>query len=150
MGIALPSWLIEGKNNIWVLGFYAVLIGGVLPGMVGRWWFGSRGKTKDGIEAKTAENFWKGIEEASGIRDIVKVFGSASKFESQTKHAGDLSKVEVEIEKRVGGEWKEMSKAIAGDEQAQRTLALLYAHFLRLDLGSKALERGEHPVGPAN
>ncbi|KAF8554965.1 translocation protein sec63 [Imleria badia] len=141
MGIALPSWIVEGKNNIWVLGFYAVLIGGLLPGMVGRWWFGSRGKTKDGIEAKTAENFWKGIEEASGIRDIVKVFGSSFKYESQTKHAGDLSKVEEEIAKRVGDEWKEMSKAVAGDEKAQRALALLYAHFLRLDLGSKALER---------
>lgn len=147
MGIALPSWIVEGKNNIWVLGIYAVLIGGLLPGMVGRWWFGSRGMTKDGIEARTAETFWKGIEEASGIDDIVKTFGSAFKYESQTKNAGDLSKIEGEIEKRVGDEWKKMSKAVAGDDEAQRILALLYAHFLRLDLGSKALERGEHPVG---
>lgn len=146
MGIALPSWIVEGKNNIWVLGFYAVLIGGLLPGMVGRWWFGSRGKTKDGIETKTAEGFWKGVEEASGISDIVKVVGSAFKYESQTKSAGDLGKVEEKIEKRVGDEWKEMSKTVANDEKAQRALALLYAHFLRLDLGSKALEQGGYSL----
>ncbi|KAG8218226.1 translocation protein sec63 [Butyriboletus roseoflavus] len=141
MGIALPSWIVEGKNNIWVLGIYAVLIGGLLPGMVGRWWFGSRGKTKDGIEAKTAEGFWKGVEEGSGLGDIVKVVASAFRYESWTKNAGDLSKVEADIEKRVGDEWKQMNRAVADDEKAQRALALLYAHFLRLDLGSKALEQ---------
>ena len=150
MGIALPSWIVEGKNNIWVLGVYAVLIGGLLPAMVGRWWFGSRGTTKDGIEARTAEGFWKGIEETSGISDIVKVAGSAFRHESQAKNAGDLSKVEKEIERRAGDEWKEMSKAVAGDEKARRALALLYAHFLRLDLGSKALERGRHPIALAS
>ncbi|KAG6374905.1 translocation protein sec63 [Boletus reticuloceps] len=141
MGIALPSWIIEGKNNIWVLGFYAVVFGGLLPGMVGRWWFGSKGKTKDGIEAETAEGFWKGVEEASGISDVVKVFGGAFKYETQTKKAGDLSKMEEEIAKRAGDAWKEMTKAVGSDEKAQRASALLYAHFLRLELGSKALER---------
>ncbi|KAI9572465.1 translocation protein sec63 [Boletus coccyginus] len=141
MGIALPSWIIEGKNNIWVLGLYAVLIGGLLPSMIGRWWFGSRGTTKDGIEARTAEGFWMGIEEASGISDIVKVVGNALGYESQAKNAGDLNKVEVEIEKRISDEWKEMNKVVVGDEKARRALTLLYAYFLRLDLGSKALER---------
>jgi hypothetical protein len=36
MGIALPQWIIEGKNNIWVLGLYGVLFGGVLPVLVVR------------------------------------------------------------------------------------------------------------------
>jgi translocation protein SEC63 len=41
MGIALPQWIIEGKNNIWVLGLYGVLFGGVLPVFVVRF-FGCR------------------------------------------------------------------------------------------------------------
>ena len=36
MGIALPHWIIEGKNNIWVLGFYALMFGAALPLMVVR------------------------------------------------------------------------------------------------------------------
>ncbi|KAF9224450.1 translocation protein sec63 [Gyrodon lividus] len=144
MGIALPSWIIEGKNNIWVLGFYGLLIGAVLPGMVGRWWFGSRGKTKEGIESRTAEGFWKGIEEGSEIGDVINVLGSAFRYEAQGKSAGDLSMVEEVIETRVGGEWKVMKKAVVsgdGEEKAKRALTLLYAHFLRLDLGSKVLEQ---------
>ncbi|KAF8837100.1 translocation protein sec63 [Paxillus ammoniavirescens] len=141
MGIALPSWIIEGKNTIWVLGLYGLLIGAVLPGMVGRWWFGSRGKTKEGVEARTAEGFWKGVEEGSGIGDVIHVFGSAFKYEARDKTAGDLSRVEEEIAKR-GGEW--MKKNVVGgdgEEKVKRALTLLYAHFLRLDLGSKALEQ---------
>jgi len=34
MGIALPKWIIEGKNNIWVLGVYGILFGGALPTLV--------------------------------------------------------------------------------------------------------------------
>lgn len=34
MGIALPKWIIEGKNNIWVLGAYGILFGGALPTLV--------------------------------------------------------------------------------------------------------------------
>ncbi|KIK95455.1 hypothetical protein PAXRUDRAFT_140659 [Paxillus rubicundulus Ve08.2h10] len=141
MGIALPSWIIEGKNTIWVLGLYGLLIGAVLPGMVGRWWFGSRGKTKEGVESRTAEGFWKGVEEGSDIGDVIHVFGSAFKYEALDKAAGDLSRVEGEIAKR-GREW--MKKDVVGgdgEEKVKRAMTLLYAHFLRLDLGSKALEQ---------
>ncbi|KIJ61032.1 hypothetical protein HYDPIDRAFT_138376 [Hydnomerulius pinastri MD-312] len=144
MGIALPSWIIEGKNSIWVLGFYGLLIGGVLPAMVGRWWFGSSRKTKEGVQPRTAEGFWKGVEEYSGVNDVIKVFGRAFKHEAKSKNGGNLSRVEEEIEKKVGGEWKELKKSVGGgegEEQARRALTLLYAHFLRLDLGSKALEQ---------
>lgn len=34
MGIALPQWIVERKNNIWVLGVYGLLFGGALPALV--------------------------------------------------------------------------------------------------------------------
>lgn len=34
MGIALPKWIVEGKNNIWVLGVYGVIFGVALPYLV--------------------------------------------------------------------------------------------------------------------
>ena len=36
MGIALPKWIVESQNNIWVLGFYGLLFGGALPAVVVR------------------------------------------------------------------------------------------------------------------
>jgi len=142
MGIAIPSWIVESKNNIWVLGFYGLLVGGVLPSMVGRWWFGNRGRTKDGVSARTAEGFWKGLTEASGLNEVGKVFVSAFKHEKSSKVGGDLRNVEKEIEKRTGKEWPELKRSFVGDEKSTRALVLLYAHFLRLDLGSKTLQQG--------
>lgn len=34
MGIALPKWIVESGNNIWVLGVYGAIFGGALPAMV--------------------------------------------------------------------------------------------------------------------
>lgn len=36
MGIALPKWIVEGKNNIWVLGVYGIIFGVALPSLVVR------------------------------------------------------------------------------------------------------------------
>lgn len=36
VGLALPAWIIDSHNNIWVLGFYGVLFGGFLPYFVVR------------------------------------------------------------------------------------------------------------------
>lgn len=142
MGIAIPSWIVESKNNIWVLGLYGLLVGGVLPSMVGRWWFGNRGRTKDGVSAKTAESFWKGLTEASGLNEVGKVLVNAFKYEKGSKVGGDLRNVEKEIEKRTGKEWSELKMTFEGDEKSTRALVLLYAHFLRLELGSTPLQQG--------
>ena len=34
MGIALPRWIVEAQNNIWVLGVYGLLFGISLPMLV--------------------------------------------------------------------------------------------------------------------
>jgi hypothetical protein len=36
MGIALPKWIVEGKNRIWVLAVYGLVFGGALPALVVR------------------------------------------------------------------------------------------------------------------
>ena len=33
-GLALPKWVVDAHNNIWVLGAYALVIGGLLPYLV--------------------------------------------------------------------------------------------------------------------
>jgi translocation protein SEC63 len=36
MGIALPTWIVEAHNNIWVLGAYGIIFGVGLPFLVVR------------------------------------------------------------------------------------------------------------------
>lgn len=40
-GIALPSWIVDKENSIWVLGLYALVFMIALPTSVGFWWYRS-------------------------------------------------------------------------------------------------------------
>ncbi|KAG8899569.1 secretory subunit [Tulasnella sp. 403] len=71
MGLALPTWVVASQNNIWILGCYGLLFAGLLPVFVGRWWFGSRKYTKDGVLADTAQMLFKNIQEETTTRELI-------------------------------------------------------------------------------
>ncbi|KAJ6581236.1 Sec63 Brl domain-containing protein [Mycena capillaripes] len=135
MGIALPVWIVAGQNNIWVLGVYAIAVGGVLPVLVGRWWFGNRQKTKDGIHALSAAAFFKTLTEESTEADVVRVLAAAYPFETVPSVKESTDTLEAEVRSAVGpAVWS----GIAGeDARRRRAMVLLYAHLLRLDVGRK-------------
>lgn len=56
-GIALPKFLVDGKSSPLLVALYIVLIGGVLPYVVGSWWNKAKNVTKRGIYSDTAEEF---------------------------------------------------------------------------------------------
>ncbi|KAA8900074.1 hypothetical protein TRICI_006247 [Trichomonascus ciferrii] len=58
-GIALPTFLVEGKGSPIVVSLYAFFVGIVLPWVVGSWWTGARMYTKAGIHQKTAAVFFE-------------------------------------------------------------------------------------------
>ncbi|KIK17816.1 hypothetical protein PISMIDRAFT_14791 [Pisolithus microcarpus 441] len=66
------------------------------------------------------------------------MYVSTFRHERPVKTGGDLRKVEGEIEKRLGKDWSELESSLV-DGASSRALVLLYAHFLQLELDSKAL-----------
>lgn len=48
-GIALPSWIVEKENSVWVLGLYALVFMVALPTVVGMWWYRSIRYTGDQV-----------------------------------------------------------------------------------------------------
>jgi translocation protein SEC63 len=147
MGIALPKWIIEGKNNIWVLGAYGLMFGGALPALVGRWWFGNRQKTKDGIHAESAAAFFKTVKEESSVEEVVGALGKAYKWEiAAAQPNAKLDKLEKTIKSQLGARWIDVRKLIVDydgelHESRRRALVLLYAHLLRLDLHDAGLKK---------
>ncbi|ETW84592.1 molecular chaperone, DnaJ superfamily [Heterobasidion irregulare TC 32-1] len=145
MGIALPRWIVEAQNNIWVLGVYGLLFGVSLPMLVGRWWFGSRQKTKDGIHAQTASRFFKSLTEASGIEDIVGALGKAVEFERPGKPSGvaELEELEKAIEAAIGQKWRDVRALVKSESKdgRWRALVLIHAYLLRLDVKDSALKK---------
>lgn len=163
MGIALPQWIIEGKNNIWVLGVYGIIFGGALPIFVvrhtsnhplnnpphtfcsqGRWWFGSREKTKDGVNQKSAAAYFKSMREESSMEEVVGTMSKAYEWESPTnvKSDSDIDVLEKQIEEKAGKKWTEVRKVIGDQVARRRALVLIYAHLLRIPLSKATLQQG--------
>ncbi|GBE78987.1 Translocation protein [Sparassis crispa] len=152
MGIALPKWIVESGNNIWVLGAYGAIFGGALPALVGRWWFGNRQKTKDGVNARSAAAFFKNLSEESGIDDVVGTLGKTFEWEwpfvESAKDDSELLDLENKIKQKLHGKWDVLKKLAEADEHEHRHRAfvLLYAHLLRLPVASSSLRKEQEQV----
>jgi len=169
MGIALPPWVVEAHNNAWVLGAYGILFGIGLPFIVvcvhifakdasrfetfrapqGKWWFGSRSKTKDGVFSQTATSFWKSLTETSDVFEVISAIGSAEEWQTmasgRSAPSDILRTLEKAVEAELGFRWVHIRKQFqraAGELDARWvSLILLYAHFLRLPIGDPVLRK---------
>ncbi|OCF32886.1 translocation protein SEC63 [Kwoniella heveanensis BCC8398] len=157
--IAIPQWVVEGKNNIWVLGAYGLVLGGGIPWIVGRWWFAQRRLTRDGILNPTAEVFFHQLRDDTDFISLISLIASALEFtavlggkkrgskkarkERQAK-IDDLEKVLDARKAEVGVEespiMKKESRVNVTSAVAKRARALLWAHLLRVDLNDPELE----------
>lgn len=131
MGIAIPKWVIEGKNKFWVLLVYCAVIGGLLPVIVGRWWFGKKIKTKDGVFTKTADVFFKGIKEDSSMEDIVEKLGEVLEWEYPKATASP--ELESKVRARLGDSY-----------HGPNASTLLYAHIFRIPIDNADLRKGTY------
>ncbi|PPQ71741.1 hypothetical protein CVT24_006505 [Panaeolus cyanescens] len=156
MGIALPSWIVAGKNNIWVLGAYGLIFGGALPALVGRWWFGSRQKTKDGVHAQSASTFFKSIREESTMEEVVAALGKAYKWDlppqaAKVTKSPELDDLESQISTKLGSKWAEIKKLTRGyddsiDASRLKGLVLLHAHLHRIPVKDSSLRKQQKEI----
>jgi translocation protein SEC63 len=82
IGIALPKWIVESSNGYYMLGIYGLSFGVLLPAMVGRWWYGSRRLTREGIETKTAASYFKAVKENATKEDIVEIISKSHEYQT--------------------------------------------------------------------
>lgn len=116
MGIALPSWVIESQNNIWVLGVYGLVFGIGLPYLVARWWYGSRSRTKDGLINATAQSFFQHLREDTPPARILALVAISEELQDPVldkrglgKQEADLDKMEQQVRQevvRLGERWR--------------------------------------------
>lgn len=82
VGIALPTWIVQGGSSLWVLGGYCALLIIGLPLVVGRWWAKSSALTKDGLLTGTAETFLKAIKTRMTYSQLIAVLGTADEYKA--------------------------------------------------------------------
>ena len=146
MGIAIPIQFIEGKNNVWVLGLYALIFGFSLPALVGKWWFGNQRKTKDGVNAKTAASFFLNVKEEWGIDELVGVLGRgfAKELQLTSGSESELKELEAKVREGLGEKWGTLAGAAGARESkdAKRAFVLVSTHLLRIPVTNQSLRDG--------
>ena len=115
----------------------------------GRWWFGNREKTKDGVHARSAAAFFKSLTEESGMDDVTTSLGKAFEWEHPLKIGkaeAELGQLDKQIRATLESKWDELLKlahALPGKHvNRRRAFTLLYAHLLRLPVTDSTLQKG--------
>ncbi|CAC5415557.1 SEC63 [Mytilus coruscus] len=82
-GIALPKWIIEKENSIWVLAVYGLLFMVLLPVVVGAWWYRSIKFSKDQVLLDTTRLYYYFFQKIPNmmLKKVVMVLAGSFEFD---------------------------------------------------------------------
>lgn len=153
IGIALPKFIITEGHGKYVLLVYGLLLGVLLPYIVGKWWYGTQRMTKENVLVASAGNLFREYEDDVLEGGIIKVLTSGEEYQSVLKgnkaDAG-LGKIEKAILAQdrssapTAGLTKRDVQRLKDMEGVRRkALALLWAYLGRVKLGDASLDDGK-------
>jgi translocation protein SEC63 len=90
MGIALPSWIVQGSSRYKLLALYSLVFGLGLPWFVGRWWRSTKIFTRDGILNDTMAQFYHEMKESLNQKQLIELLATADEFQTTTPVASKL------------------------------------------------------------
>lgn len=141
-------------NGKYVLLLYGFLLGVLLPLLVGRWWYGTQQKTRDGILVESASNIFTEYKDDMTESDVVGALSSGAEYDnmlSVRKGDDSSSRLESRIAQTDDMSKKRLSKSDLAlllnlDNEARRkALGLLWAYLHRVDLNDPQLDERKHP-----
>ncbi|KAI1337922.1 Sec63 Brl domain-containing protein [Xylariaceae sp. FL0016] len=159
IGIALPKFIVSDGNGNYVVLFYFLLLGVLLPYMVGSWWYGTQRMTKEGVRIESANNLFRAYSESTDEGDLITALSTGHEFSQVLK--GDkaesgLSKIESRI--LAEGEASQYAAGLASKDKdnledleggvRRKVLALLWAYLGRVELEDTALNSAKYMVAP--
>lgn len=159
IGIALPKLMITEGNGKYVLLFYALVLGVLLPYVVGRWWYGTQALTKDGVIVASAGNIFKEWKEDITMGGVIAATSTGEEFKTTVPDTAADGNADASAEAGLSRlEQRVMTldlpeadrnqiKEIA-DPLRRKVLCLLWAYLARLDLDDQSLESNKYAVAP--
>lgn len=145
-GIALPSWIVEKENSIWVLGLYALLFMVALPVSVGTWWYRSIRYSGDQVLLDTTQMYYYFFHKTPhmAIKRVLMILGASAEFHRRNNP-------EIQERRSDNTEVPQLMKRLPqlNEKNKERPLCfmysikartLLHAHLTRLDLPQSTLE----------
>lgn len=153
IGIALPMFIVTDGNGKYVLLVYGLLLGVLLPYIVGKWWYGTQRVTKENVLLASAGNLFKEYREDLADGDVVNALSCGEEYKevlSGNKMDSGLGKIEKSIapengpDPSVSGLTPRDQEKLQGYEGARRKAsALVWAYLGRVRLDGSSLDDGQ-------
>lgn len=153
MGIALPTWIVESKNNWLVLAVYGLVFGVGLPLLVARWWYGTRSRTKDGVLNATALSFFLALKPTVTADDLPLLLAKTEELKGQyvsALRASDESAMTELTEKVRAAYEHDTGKELVPEgvpAPVARALVLLMAYLYRIESRQAHVEQIKLQMG---
>ena len=152
IGIALPKFIIEEGSGKYVLLLYGVLLGVLLPYIVGKWWYGTQRVTKERVYVNSAASLFQNYENDLTKGGVVCALTSGEEYKDilkGNKAEQGLGKVEKAIMAEgestgvlAGLPKRDVQKINSLEGTRRKTCALLWAYLGRVKLDDQALDDG--------
>jgi len=145
-GIALPSWIVEKENSIWVLGLYALVFMVALPVTVGTWWYRSIRYSGDQVLLDTTQMYYYFFHKTPhmAIKRVLMVLGASAEFHRRNNpdiQERPSDNIEVpQLMKRLPQLNEKNKERPLCFIYSIKARALLHAHLSRLPLPPTTLE----------
>ncbi|KAL8675574.1 MAG: hypothetical protein Q9168_000086 [Polycauliona sp. 1 TL-2023] len=158
IGIALPKFIITEGNGKYVLLVYGLLLGVLLPYIVGKWWYGTQKMTKEKVLLASAGHLFREYHEDVTDGAVVNALTCGEEYDkvlAGNKAENGLGKVEKQIsesptfgQKANGLDPSDQQILEKSDGTRRKVLALLWAYLGRVGLDGSTLDDEKYEVAP--
>jgi translocation protein SEC63 len=159
IGIALPKIMVSDGNGKYVILVYSIMLGVLLPYLVGTWWYGTQRMSKEGVLMESANSLFREYEDSITEGGIISALSTGAEFQhilKGEKAESGLGKLESRILAEgvatpfAGGlSVKDRTKLEDLDGGVRRkALGLLWAYLGRVELDDPALNQAKIQVAP--
>lgn len=153
IGIALPKFIVTDGNGKYVLLVYGLLLGVLLPYVVGKWWYGTQRMTKEKVLLVSASNLFKEYREDITDGDVVNALSCGEEYKdvlNGVKMDAGLGSIEKSITVQTvagitsaGLTQKDQEKVRSYEGIRRKAAALLWAYLGRMRLDGATLDDGQ-------
>lgn len=152
IGIALPKFIVTDGNGKYVLLVYGLLLGVLLPYVVGKWWYGSQRMTKEKVLVASAGKLFREYDDELSEGAVLGALSVGQEFEEALN--GDRARDGIPmIEKRILSEQSSgPQQLLTAQDQAflehlesgvrRKVLGLLWAYVGRVGLENQTFNDG--------
>jgi len=146
-GIALPSWIVEKENSVWVLGLYALVFMIALPTTVGMWWYKSIRYSGDKVLLETSRMYYYFLHKSNSIplKRVIMILSASLEFEKKynseiVERSSDEYEMPQLIKQLYNFAEKTQKEPPLSYNYSIKARALIHAHLSRLVLKADTLD----------